>query len=328
MANRDDSHFSCHSSLFNTSTMTSTLSFRPVRPEDKDRIIAFTFNTWGDNEDDYIKDVFDEWMADPCGEFTAVVLDGKVVGIAKLTAMGGDEWWFEGLRIDPAYRRQGIASAFNRYHVDLARRLGGKVIRYMTGGSNVGSQTIGARTGFEHILTYSAYLADASPEFSLPTLLTVGDLPALVQWIDSPLMRYLHGVYRAAWSAKTLTEAEIRRALESNLVYGLKDEVGQIAAWALLRDQDEEDTEDGDRKRLRVDHFDGELNAVTELGKRMRALAATQQRMVVNSGICDYPLLVQALVDADYTLNPDKFSLWVLELKLMSDEWKVNSRSN
>jgi ribosomal protein S18 acetylase RimI-like enzyme len=297
----------------------ANLSFRPVLPEDKDRIIAFTFNTWGDNEDDYIKDVFDEWLADPRGEFTAAVIEDRVVGIAKLTDMGDDEWWFEGLRIDPAYRRRGIAAELSRYHVDLARRLGGRVIRYMTGGSNVGSQAIGARAGFEHIITYAAYLAAASHERSLPALLTVDDLPALARWIDSPLMRYLHGVYRAGWSAKTLTEADLRRALESNLVYGLKDDTGQIAAWALLRDQDEGDTEDGDRKRLRVDHFDGELHAVTELGRRMRALAAAQNRKMISAGICDYPPLVQALVEAGYTLNPDKFSLWILELKLTSD---------
>jgi len=296
-----------------------TLTFRPVRADDKDRIIAFTFNTWGDNEDDYIKDVFDDWSADPHGEFTAAVLDEKVVGIAKLTDMGDDEWWFEGLRIDPAYRRRGIAARLSCYHVDLAKNLGGKVIRYMTGGSNVGSQAIGARAGFEHIITYAAYLADASSEFDQPVLLTIEDAPALLRWIDSPLMRYLRGVYRAAWSAKTLTEAEIHLALVSNLVYGLKDEAGKIAAWALLRDPDAEDTEDGDRKRLRVDHFDGELHAVSELGRRMCALAAMQDRWVVSAGICDYPPLIQALVDVGYTLNPDRFSLWVLELKLTSE---------
>src|SRR5512139_1594462 len=123
----------------------TVLSFRPVQPADKDRIIAFTFNTWGDNEDDYIKDVFDEWAADPRGEFTAAVLEDQVVGISKLTDMGDDEWWLEGLRIVPAYRRLGIASEFNHYHVGLAQRLGGKVIRYMTGDGNLGSQTIGAR---------------------------------------------------------------------------------------------------------------------------------------------------------------------------------------
>ena len=100
------------------------LPFAPFYPEDKDRIIAFTFNTWGDNEDDYIKDVFDDWLADPRGEFTAAVIDDRVVGIAKLTDMGDDEWWFEGLRIDPAYRRQGIAAELNRYHVASGQAVG------------------------------------------------------------------------------------------------------------------------------------------------------------------------------------------------------------
>jgi RimJ/RimL family protein N-acetyltransferase len=299
----------------------SNLSFRPIQPADKERVIAFTFNTWGDGEDDYIKDVFDEWVSDPRGEFTAAIVDDQVVGIAKLTDMGDDEWWFEGLRIDPAYRRQGIALEFNRYHVDLAKRLGGKVVRYMTGGSNVGSQTIGARAGFQHILTYTAHLAEASNEFALPTRLTLADIPAITRWIASPLMRYLHGVYRNAWVAKTLTEAELRRAVEANLVYGLKDASGQVAAWALLRPAEyDEDTEDGKGKRLRVDHFDGEPSAVIELARRIRALAAARHRSEISAGICDYPPLVQAVVKAGYAVNPDKFSLWVLELKLTSDE--------
>jgi RimJ/RimL family protein N-acetyltransferase len=297
------------------------LSFRPVQPADKDRVVAFTFNTWGDDEDDYIKDVFDEWVADPRGEFTAAVIDDQVIGIAKLTDMGDDEWWMEGLRIDSAYRRQGIASEFNRYHVDLAQRLGGKVVRYMTGGNNVGSQTIGARAGFQHILTYTAHLAEASSEFPLPTLLTHADLPTLTRWIDSPLMRYLHGVYRNAWVAKTLTGAELRRAVEANLVYGLKDDHGQVAAWALLRPEEyDDDSEDGEGKRLRVDHFDGEPSAVTELARQIRALAAARHRLEISAGICDYPPLVQAVVEAGYAVNADKFSLWVLELRLTSNQ--------
>jgi len=299
----------------------SVLSFRPVCPEDRERIIAFTFNTWGDNEDDYIKDVFDEWVADPRGEFTAAVIDDRVVGIAKLTDMGDDEWWFEGLRVDPACRRQGIASEFNRYHVDLAKRLGGKVVRYMTGGGNVGSQAIGTQAGFQHILTYTAHLARVSSEYSLPTLLTLTDVPALMCWIDSPLMHHLHGVYRNAWIAKTLTEAELRRVVEANLVFGLKGDHDQIVAWALLRPAEyDDDSEDSEQQRIRVDHFDGEPSAVTELARQIRALAASRHRSEISAGICDYPPLVQAVVEAGYAVNPDKFSLWVLESTLMSDE--------
>jgi ribosomal protein S18 acetylase RimI-like enzyme len=299
----------------------NTVLFRPVRPEDKDRIMAFTRNTWGADEDDYIKDVFDEWLIDPRGEFTAAVVDGAVVGISKLTDMGDDEWWLEGLRIDPAYRRRGIASEFNRYHVALTRRLGGKVIRYMTGAGNVGSQNIGARAGFQHIISYTAHLADTAREFALPTLLTSDDLAALTRWIDSPLMRHLHGVYRNAWVAKTLTAAELQRAVEAQLVYGLRDKTGSLTAWALLRSAEyDDDSEDSQQRRLRVDHLDGEMSAVTELARQIRALAAARNRTEVSAGISDYPPLVQAVVEAGYAINPDKFGLWVLELKLTSNQ--------
>lgn len=298
-----------------------SLMFRPVQPADKDRVLDFTRNTWGDAEEDYIKDVFDEWVADPRGEFTAAVIHDRVAGISKLTDMGDDEWWLEGLRIDPAYRRMGIASEFNRYQVALAKRLGGKVVRYMTGDGNLGSQTIGAQAGFQHILTFTAHFAEASKEFPGPALLTVADVPALTRWIDSPLMHYQHGVYHDAWTAKTLTEAELRRVVEAELAYGLKDDSDSIAAWALLRsDEYDDDSEDGEQRRLRIDHFDGEMNAVTELARQMRAVAAAQHRIEISASISDHPPLVQAVIDAGYAVKMDKFGLWVLELKLMNAE--------
>ena len=190
----------------------------------------------------------------------------------------------------------------------------------MTGSGNVGSQAIGARAGFQHILTYTAHLAEAADKFPRPTLFTLNDVLALTRWLDSPLMRHLQGVYRNAWIAKTLTQAELRRVVEANLAYGLKNDSGQVTAWALLRpDEYDDDSEDSEPRRLRVDHFDGEPSAVTELARQIHALAASRHRSEISAGICDYPPLVQAVVDAGYTVNPDKFSLWVLELKLMSD---------
>jgi hypothetical protein len=118
-------------------------------------------------------------------------------------------------------------------------------------------------------------------------------VPTLTRWIDSPLMRYLHGVYRNAWVAKTLTEAELRRVVEAKLVYGLNDKAGRVTAWALLRPDEYDDSEDGEPHRLRVDHLDGEMRAVTELAKRMRALAASRHRSEISAGICDYPPLVK-----------------------------------
>ncbi len=82
----------------------------------------------------------------------------------------------------------------------------------------------------------------------------------------------------------------------------------------------DDNSEDGQPQFMRVDHFDGELSAVSELARRIHALAASRDRSKISADICDYPPSVRAILDAGYTVNPDKFSLWVLELKLTSDE--------
>lgn len=295
----------------------AALRFRPVQAGDKDRVLAFTRNTWGEDDSDYIAEVFDDWLIDPRGEFTAVEVNGQVAAIAKLTDLGDDEWWFEGLRVDPAFRRRGIALALNRYQVELARRLGGRVIRYMTGHENTASQTIGARAGFQHILTFVAYLAEARRDLEPPPRLTADDLPALTRWIDSPLMRYQHGAFRDAWSVRTLTPRELQAAVEQERVYGLKDAAGNVDAYAVMRPYEyDDDSEDAARHRLRVDHLDGEQAAVAELADRVRALAAARGRHEVSAGISDYPPLVETIKAAGYVINPEHFGLWVLELKL------------
>ena len=288
------------------------LTFHPVRAEDKPRILDITARTWGEDEGDYIQYVFDDWLADPGGEFTAVELDGQVVGIAKLTDLGSGEWWFEGLRVDPVQRRKGIAAAINRYQVDLARRLGGKVIRYMTSGDNVGSQTIGLKAGFQHVLTYTSHVAGALSDSDPPVRLTTSDLPALYPWLDSPLLRHTHGLYRNGWTVRALTETALRRVLESGNAYGLKDRSGRVRAWGIRRAEEADDETD----RLRIDHIDGDLESISLLARAFRSLAASHRKEVASVGVVDYPPLLSAISPAGYRPNPDGFKLWVMDLKL------------
>ena len=297
--------------------MTQALTFRPVVPADKDRVLAFTAHTWGADEGDYIHDVFDEWLADPAGEFTAAVIDAQVVAIAKLTDLCDGEWWFEGLRVDPDFRRRGIARALNRYHVEMARKSGGKVMRYMTGGENVGSQTIGAQAGFQHTITFAARLASASDQWTVPDKLTLSDLPAVQTWFKSPLMIEQRGAYRDGWSVKTLTKRELARVMSEGRAFGLKQPDGSIAAWAVVRSAAYDgDSEDGRSHRLRVDHLDGEPGAVLELAWQLRGLAARWHRSEVSAGVSDYAPLIDALTQAGYQLNPEHFGLWIMELVL------------
>jgi GNAT superfamily N-acetyltransferase len=297
--------------------MTDALTFRLVQPADRDRVVAFTAHTWGADESDYIHDVFNDWLADRTGEFTAALIEDQVVAIAKLTDLGDGEWWFEGLRVDPDFRRRGIASALNRYHVELARRLGGRIIRYMTAYDNAGSQTIGAQAGFQHTVTFSARLAAASDEFDAPSQLTEADVPALLAWLDSPLVRHQHRAFRDAWSVQTMTEAAITRAMSEGRAFALKTPDGRVGAWAVVRSAEyDEDSEDSRPHRLRIDHIDGGPDAVVELARQMRGLAAQLHRSEVSAGVSDYAPLIEALTQAGYQINPDHFGLWIMELAL------------
>lgn len=290
--------------------MSTDLIFRPVRLEDKPRILEFTAHTWGDDEDDYIQYVFDDWLNDRRGEFTAVESNGQCVAIAKLTDLGSNEWWFEGLRVDPAVRGQGIGETLNRYQVDLARQLGGSVIRYMTDGDNVGSQAIGFKTGFQRVLTYQLHVADSSAASSPMDRLTVDDLPALMEWLDSPLVRYAHGLFRSGWKVRTFTESVLREILAACEVYGLKDRLGRVKAWCVLRPQEDEET-----KRIRIDHIDGEVDSMIQLVTSIRSLAHERNREGVRVGVLNYDPLLKAVLAAGYLPEKDS-SMWVMEKKL------------
>jgi hypothetical protein len=237
--------------------------------------------------------------------------------ISKLSDLSDGEWWFEGLRVDPAFRRRGIALGLNRYHVELARKLGGKVIRYMTGGENVGSQTIGAQAGFQHTITFAAHLAPASNAFDVPVKLTQADISVVLAWLDSPLVRYQHGAYRDAWSVKTLTEPAVAHVISEGRAFGLKQADGHITAWAVIRSANyDDDSEDNRSHRLRIDHIDGEMSAVVELARQMRGLAAQLHRSEVSAGVSGYAPLIEALMQAGYQINPEHFGLWIMELVL------------
>lgn len=288
------------------------LIFRAVRAADKPRVLEFTANTW--TEGDYIQDVFDEWLADPTGRFTAIELDahaaalrGRPVAIGKLTDLGEGELWIEGLRVDPAHRRKGIGEALHNYHVDLAKRVGGRVLRYATNFDNVASRLFAERTGFEHVSSYRMHVAGASIDFSLPEKLTLDDWLTLRAWLDSPLMRSAHGLYPRAWRWSTLSEARVKAHLEAGQVFGLRNESG-LHAWSICA------LEEG-WSEASLHHLDGSDPAsLVEMAQAMRRYASEAGRKTVETFALEPSPSVAALRASGYRV--EDFTLIIFELQL------------
>ena len=106
------------------------LTLRPVRLADYDRIVEITKDVWEGR--DYVPRVFDYWVTDASASFQAAELDGVVVGVQRTRPFAKGLVWYEGLRVDPAHRREGIARAMLDEAIAEAREHGFRPVRRAT----------------------------------------------------------------------------------------------------------------------------------------------------------------------------------------------------
>jgi GNAT superfamily N-acetyltransferase len=124
------------------------LTIRPVRPGDRDRVVELTKDVWGGN--DYLPDVFDDWVADAASAFEAVEVDGTVVGLQRLRPYAPGLVWYEGLRVATSHRRQGVARAMLLSAIAEAREQGHGEMRLATG--NPDAVRLFESVGFKRLL--------------------------------------------------------------------------------------------------------------------------------------------------------------------------------
>ena len=136
-----------------------SFTIRAAQPADKRAVRTLLARIWSD---DYIGDVFDEWVRDRKGRLWVAVEGGTVIGIAKLTLGGDREAWLHALRVDPGYRRRGVATALLQHRLDRARRLGARVARLDTAEDNVAVHRLMRHFGFHRSGRVGHYLASAS----------------------------------------------------------------------------------------------------------------------------------------------------------------------
>ncbi len=86
------------------------LLVRPVTMADKPAVLRVSSRIWQGN--DYVPLFFDRWVRD--GGFWAGEVRGRLVGYGKATQLSPGEWWLEGLRVDPAWRKRGIGKELSR----------------------------------------------------------------------------------------------------------------------------------------------------------------------------------------------------------------------
>jgi GNAT superfamily N-acetyltransferase len=123
-------------------------------------VLAFTRTTW--DGWDYLPDVWASWLDAPDGAVFAAEaapeagtggaadpIAGRPIAVGRVALLSATEAWMEGLRVDPAIRGHGVATAFQAAELSWAQAQGAAIVRYATGETNEASLHLGARHGFD-----------------------------------------------------------------------------------------------------------------------------------------------------------------------------------
>jgi ribosomal protein S18 acetylase RimI-like enzyme len=290
-------------------TDAAQIEIRPARAEDHDAVFAFTARTWGD-DGDYIPYVWDQWLADQQGTMLVAIAEGRAVGLIHVAMLAADEAWIEGIRVDPALRRQGIGRALTMQALAAARERGAKVARLFTDEDNSASQQMVAGFGFVRVAAFVGFTAPAEardepealpPEYTLRTPGT-GDLARIWAFLQaSNLVPLNGGLLVQGWQARALSAG----VLEQRLAAG---EVHTLEAWdaiqALAVVHANPRAERG--PRLSVQYLDGVSEGIGRLALALRHLAAREGLNEVSLLLPQDVLILRDAMDgAGYTPRDD-----------------------
>lgn len=204
------------------------LAIRPARPDDYEAVAAFTQNTWPDREgSDYLPGVYHDWIEGDGDRKRALVADAgeEIAGICQAVMLSSHEAWAQGMRVNPAFRGEGISTDINDALFNWARDRGATVCRNMVFSWNIAGLGGSRTAGFEP----TAEFRWAQPEPATEpdeTELDVSSDPATAwrYWVDSPAREQLAGLaldHTESWALSELTRANLERAADETAVFAV-----------------------------------------------------------------------------------------------------------
>jgi GNAT superfamily N-acetyltransferase len=188
---------------------------RPASKKDTGDVLELTRTIW--EGQDYVPEVWPDWLADTQGVLAVAEYSSRVLGLGKLTYLAAGQWWLEGLRTHPEYEGRGVAASLHAYLVDTWLQIGDGTLRLATASFRKAVQHLSDQSGFTKVGEYSTYRAPALDEnpgdFQLMEANQTGTALASLQ--ASQALALCSGLIDLGWEwcapAAELLEATIRR---------------------------------------------------------------------------------------------------------------------
>ncbi len=273
---------------------------RPARSEDREAVLAFCIQTW--DWGDYIEFVWDEWLNDPQGKLFVATKDGRPVGVANMRMLNKTEAWFEGMRVDPTLRQQGIASALYNAQRREAVGRGATTARLITESTNAGAIRLLERASMHRVGAYAPFRAlpvttPSKREYGLeiPVLATAADLDNIIDYLNaSNIFPAVGGLYYQGFTAYSITSELLTEKVAAQQLYILR-------RWDRLDGLAIAEPREGHReKHLFVGYIDGTTESISMIAYALRHQLSDQGLESVSANVPDLMMVRDAFLGAEY----------------------------
>ena len=205
----------------------SYIAIRSAEVNDRATVLAFCTHTW--DWGDYIDQAWDQWVQNPAGKLLVATTDATPVGVVHLQMLSKDDAWIEGLRVDPAYRRQGIARALNEAALVEVMQQKATYVRMAIHFENEASIQLAESMYLRQVGAFSIYTASPVSSQGKPSrqqrtqIATMDDLDDIINYLNvSSIFPLVGGLYYAHFQGLPITAELLEQKINAGQIYLLR----------------------------------------------------------------------------------------------------------
>ncbi len=284
----------------------SIREIRFARPEDREPVLAFCRNTW--SWGDYVEYQWDDWLHNPDGRLFVATINGQPAGIVHMCMLTTSDAWLQGLRVDPQFRRQGLAEALNNAALLEAMQRGATYARLLIEAGNTPSIRVAERifmrkvAGFS-LLTVTSQLNPARASQERTQLATLADLDEIIDYLNvSNIFPLAGGLYYVRWAAYPITVELLKSKIDAQQVHLLR-RWNRLDGLAIAEVRTERQG-----RQLSIGYLDGTaIEPISLLAYNLRRLLPDLQVDSIRAYVPDILLLREALAGVEYEWDGNFF---------------------
>lgn len=294
--------------------MESDIEIRQARAEDREAVLAFCQQTW--EWGDYIPDVWDAWLSDPAGQLLVALIAGRPVGIVHTVMLNATDAWQEGMRVDPAYRQQGIARRLSMEASAEAMRRGATTVRLLTAADNAASIHLVEQAYFRRVgifVPHRAVALTTEPRSTYgleePVLAEPADLAEIIDYLNvSNIFPAVGGLYYSGFTGYRISDTLLREKIEAGQVYLLR-------RWERLDGLTiAESRASRQGAHLFIGYTDGTTESISLLAYALRRRLPALGLHEVRASVPDLMMVRDAFAGAEYIAEDETFYTYEREL--------------